>query len=36
VAITALRSAKVVDVVSGEIGRPAGNSRQSNGPRTLP
>jgi hypothetical protein len=36
VAITAVSSAKVADVVSGEIGRSAVNRRQSNGPRTLP
>jgi hypothetical protein len=36
VAITAVSSAKVADVVSGEIGRSAVNSRESNGPRTLP
>jgi hypothetical protein len=36
VAITAVSSANVADVISGEIGRSAVNSRQSNGPRTLP
>jgi hypothetical protein len=35
VAITAVSSAKVADVVRGEIGRSAVNSRLSNGPRTL-
>jgi hypothetical protein len=36
VAITAVLSAKVADVVSGEIGRSAVNSRKSVAPRTLP
>jgi hypothetical protein len=35
VTITAASSAKVVDVVSGEIGRSAVNRRRSNAPRTL-
>jgi hypothetical protein len=35
-AITAVSSAKVADVVSGEISRSAVNSRSSNCPRTLP
>jgi hypothetical protein len=34
-AITTVLSAKVADVVSGEIGRSAVNSRSSNGPKTL-
>jgi hypothetical protein len=36
VAITAVSSAKVAEVVSGEVGRPAVYIRSINGPRTLP
>jgi hypothetical protein len=36
VAITAVSSANVADVVSDEVGRSAVKSRYSNGPRTLP
>jgi hypothetical protein len=34
--VSAVSSAKVADVVSGEIGRSAVNNRYSNGSRTLP
>jgi hypothetical protein len=36
VASTAVSSAKVTMVDSGEVGRPAVYSRYNNGPRTLP